>query len=373
MNELSDAFATSPEELAKRSQTTEVKTEEVKTEEVKTDETKAEVKTEEKPSTEVKSVEWLEGFNKDLGTQFKAKEEILGHIEKAKKADEYEQKVKTFGDFEKRELDYKKQLEEVKSSLNPLKYFSSTDAYIAEQLRMQHPDKNPMLLQEIATSDLSKMDGVEILIKGVMLDNKDVSYEDARSYILNEYGIAETPQEEWSAAVKTKIKVKAGELRKELGSLKAQIKMPEVTTDEQKAALAEEYKTKKAQALAPYAETFSKFDKFTAKIDDNTTFEFATPDEYKASLEGMFKGYFLDGGQELNPENLKSIEELRSGLMLLYNFPKVYKAIEGDVTLRLKAETDKKLGNEAPENKAVKTDDQTKQTLGGMDKFLNDI
>lgn len=366
-NELSSAFATSPEELAKRSQTTEVKTEEVKTEEVK-----AEEKIEEKPSTEVKPLEWLEGFNKDLGTQFKAKDEILGHIEKAKKADEYEKKITTFGDFEKRELDYKKQLEEVKSSLNPLKYFPSTEAYVEMQLRMQFPDLSPKILQDIVSKDLKGMTDEDVLVKKELLESPELKEEAVLKVIKDRYGINAEDPSEVSEVSLTRMKMDANKARKELGEWKTKVKMPEVTTEEQKVALAEENKTKKAQALAPYAETFSKFDKFTSKIDENTTFEFATPDEFKSSLEGMFKGYFLDGGLDLNPENLKAAEELRSGLMLLYNFPKVYKAIEGDVTLRLKAETDKKLGNEAPENKAIKSDDQTKKTLGGMDDFLKD-
>jgi hypothetical protein len=365
MADLSEAFAKSPEELAAREQSTEAKTEEKTEAKVET----TEAKTEEKPSTEVKSVEWLESFNKDLGTQFKAKDEILGHIEKAKKAVEYEDKIKTFGEFEKRELDYKKQLEEAKSSLNPLKYFSSQDAYIAEQLRMQHPDKNPMLLQEIATTDLSKLDGVEILIKGVMLDNKDVSYEDARNYVLSEYGIAETPQEEWSSAIKTKIKIKAGELRKELGKLKEDIKLPEVVSDEQRAALAEAAKVKKEKDLAPFAETFAKFDKLSMKIDENTSFDFTFTEDTKDVSKNMFKAFFIDAGNDLNEENIKILTELRDATLLYNQFAKVYKAIEGDVNVRNKAETDKKLGNDKPENKAVKSDDQ-EEKKGDMDRFL---
>jgi len=362
--ELDEIFAKSPEELAaKNGETIEPKTEETP------EAAEQPEKVIEKSSTEAQAT-WLDEVNKSLGTQFKVKEEILTHIEKAKKTDEYEEKIKTFGDFEKREQDYKQRLEDAKSSLNPMKYFSSPDAYKAEQLRMQFPDKNPMLLQEVATSDLTKMDNVEIIIKGVMLDNKDVSYEDARNYVLTEYGIAEVDPSEWSAAAKTKIKIKAGEQRKALTDLKAQIKLPEVETDEQKAATVAELRKQKETAIEPYADTFAKFEKFVSKIDDERTFEFTAPDEYKAALKDMFKGYFLDGGNEVNPENLKTIQKLRDAMLLYDNFPKVYKAIEGEVGLKFKAEEDKRLGNEKPENKTLATD-QGAQKPGGMETFLN--
>jgi len=291
----------------------------------------------------------IEAFNKKFKTQYKSAEEIDSVFGKAKMADEYEPKVKEYEAAILRENDYKKQIEEAKSSLNPLSWFSSPDAYTAEQLRRQFPDKNPSLLQELATKDLGKIPDADILVKKYLLDNPDLPEEDVRRTVLEEYGIDADNPSEVNAVSKTKMRIKANEARKEFAELKGSIKMPEVLTDEQRAALQAEARQKKEAAIKPIAEKFSKYEEFTAKVDDKE-FKWKVPEESQKGLKDLFEGYFLDGGNEVNKENLESISELRDAVILRDNFASIYKAIEGDVTLKIKAEYDAKLHNDNPEN-----------------------
>lgn len=320
--------------------------------------------------TQTQAVDWIAEFNKTFGTQYKSHEEIKPLTELPSKIKEYEEKENSYKAFVEQEKTYKNKIEELESSLNPLKYFSSPDAYIAEQLRMQHPTKNPVLLQEIATSDLSKMDDLKVLVKSILLEHPDLAESGVEEYLESEYGIdKDTPREEWSNALKTKIKIKAAEKRKELGELKKQINLPEVMTPEQREAKAAEQRDNTKKALEPYADKFAKFDKFTRTIGDKQ-FEFLVPDEFKAGLKPMMEAFFL-AGNEINETNLEAIQRVRDGQMLLDNFDAVYRAIWSDAEAAVRKEVDALLGNNAPPNTATASDEGTgAESPHGMGAFL---
>jgi hypothetical protein len=207
-----------------------------------------------------------------------------------------------------------------------------------------------------------------------MLDNPDVSKEDARAHVYNEYGVdADTPEGEWSAAVKTKIKIKANEARKELNALKASVTLPEILTHEQ----VEQKRIEQIEALKkqikPLQEKFAQFDKFTEKVGENE-FEFAVPEDYKSQLSAMFEGFFVQGGNEINEDNLGVITELKEALMLKRNFANIYRAIETDVAARLKKEYDERLGNTQPPNGATATDfGAAPARVDGFEAFLKSV
>ena len=320
------------------------------------------------------AVDWLTEMNKTFGTQYKTADEIKPIFELPSKVKEYEEKVKVAEAYPEKEKSYQNRIKELESSLNPLTHFSSKEAYIAEQLRKAHPDKSQTLLQDVATKDLAKMDALDVLVNQVMLDNPDVSKEDARAHVYNEYGVdADTPEGEWSAAVKTKIKIKANEARKELNALKASVTLPEILTHEQ----VEQKRIEQVEALKkqikPLQEKFAQFDKFTEKVGENE-FEFAVPEDYKSQLSAMFEGFFVQGGNEINEDNLGVITELKEALMLKRNFANIYRAIETDVAARLKKEYDERLGNTQPPNGATATDfGAAPARVDGFEAFLKSV
>lgn len=304
---------------------------------------------------------WLDLMNKDFGMQFKTPDEVKEYFERAKKVSEYEPKLT---EYEQQTHNYKKQLEEAKRSLNPLEYFSSEDAYRAEQMKKLFPDKSPGVLQELATRDISKMDNVELVIKGVMLSDKELSYEDARDYVTEEYKIEDADPSSWSNATKTRLKLKANEVRSEIAKLKEGIKLPEIKSSEAIQAERDAAKNQREAELLPQAQEFAKIDKFVSKIDDETTFEFPIPESDRNGFVDQFKGYFLDGELEYNPANLKDAEEIRDAMFLKNNFAKIYKAIEADITAKISKQTDKALGNDKPLNQTTNT--STTQKLPGL-------
>lgn len=363
-----EGMATSPEELMARmaAEQGEGATETT----AQQPEAPAEVATEEAQSS---STSWLQEFNKAFGTEYKEADEIKPLFELPSRVKEYEEKEESYKSFKEQEKSYKVKIEDLQSSLNPLKYFSSPDAYIAEQLRVQHPDKNPVLLHELATKDLKSMDDFDILVKSVLLEQPDLAEKDVRQYLEGELGVdPETPREELDASVRTKIKIKAAEKRKELGVLKSQISLPEVLTPEQAEQQKAEQLTKVKETIKPYADKFAQFDKFSTDVGDKK-FEFVVPDEYKESLKPMFEAFFLSGN-ELNEQNLQTVSELRDALLLSRHLPSVYRAIETDVEARLRQETDEKLGNTTPPNTSTATDGGAEvESPHGMGAFLRSI
>ena len=215
------------------------------------------------------------------------------------------------------------------------------------------------------------MDALDVLMNAVMLDNPDTTKEEAEAYVYDKYGIdPDIPRDEWAAGVKSKIKIAANEARKELNTLKGSIQLPEILTPEQAEQRRTEEVEKLKSQLKPLKEKFAQFDKFTRKIGDET-FEFVTPDDYKSNLPTMFEEFFVNGGQEVNETTLSAITELKEALMVYRNFDNVYRAIESDVSARIKKEYDEKLGNALPPNEATAPEvEDGLSGLPGMKEFL---
>jgi hypothetical protein len=328
----------------------EVKTEPTVTDANKPDPVKPVEPKKEEIKTEPVKIDWLGEVNKSYKTEFKTPEEFGAVFEKAKRVDEYEPKIKG---YEESEIKYKKQLEELQSSLNPLNYFSSQESYVAEQLRRQHPDKSPYVLQQIVTSDNKRMDDLDVLIKNQMLETPDLigGEQGAREYILDKYGVdPATPKEEWSITLQNKIKIEANAARKAWDELKSKVVVPKVQTPEEKEADLVRIKEEKKIQLTPIKEIFSKFDKFTEEIEPGKVLDFIVPDEYKQTLPDMFEAYFVEAGIEPTKENLVIMEDLKKGIMLGKYIKQIYKVIEGDVETRMKAERDILLNNTKPSN-----------------------
>ena len=295
---------------------------------------------------------WVSKASEHFKMEFKTPDDFKPYFEKAKKVDEYEPKIK---EYEASTTNYKKQLEELQRSLeianNPLSYFSSESAWVAEQLRKQHPDKNPSILQEVVTADSKSMDDISVLVKNQLLETPDLigGEQGAKEYILDKYGIdPSTPESEWSIALKNKIKIEANTARKQWSELKSSVKLPQIKTAEQKQAEQAALVEQKAKAIKPIADKFSDFKEFTEDIEEGKQFKFIPPDEYKAGLPEMMKAYFVDAGNEVNEENLSIMNELRDALLLKRHFKQIYKTIEADVSTREKAKYDALLNNEHP-------------------------
>ena len=301
---------------------------------------------------------FFEMFNKRYSAEIKGDDDISSLLESKQKVAEYLEKEKVWSDYETERNTYKEKIAELEKQLNPLEYFSSPEAYVAEQLRKQYPDKNPVLMQEIATADLRGMDDMDILVKQTMLDNPDLENGEAgaREYLDSVYGIDRNDEDfQMTIAMKNRIKIDANKARKDLATLKSEIELPKVMTEEERAQAMQEAVENKKKEVAPYREKFEQFDTFKTKIGDNE-FKFDVPNDFKEGLADMFDNFFIQGNQPINEENLQAIQELRDAFFLKENFAKIYEVITKEAITKEKAKMDEMLHNEAPENRGTATD-----------------
>jgi len=300
---------------------------------------------------------WVDEINKAYKTEFKTPEDFGKYFERSKKVDEYESKSK---EFETKEKQYKEQVETLQSSLNPLSYFSTPEAYVAEQLRRQYPDKSPSVLQEIVIRDTKGVADIEVLVKNKLLETPDLigGEAGARELVYSELGIdGDTLETEWTNLTKNKIKTQAKDIRKSWDELKSKVELPKVQTAEEIALSRTNALQAKLESAKPLIEQYSKFDHFTEEIEDGKTFDFIVPDEYKQSLPEMIKAA-IEAGIEPTAENMAVLHEQKEALLLRRNFKQIYKSIEADVETRLKAEEDKRNGNIPPANTTKATESE---------------
>jgi hypothetical protein len=324
----------------------------------------------EPPQAEPPKVDtFFEEFNKRYGTQYKSDDEVKPVFGLPKKVGEYEGKLK---DFEKSVSEYQKKITELEELQDPLKYFSSPDAFKAEQLRIKYPKSNPDALQKIAMSDVDKMNDLDVLIKDRQLFVPDAPREEViRKVILKKYGIdPDTDPNEWDEISVAEMKLDAAAAKEKINGLKSVIEMPQVLTKEQKEQARIEAQSKREEAVTPLKDTFLKFDKFSHKEIEG--FDFDVPEEYKKALPNMFQSMFMEAGLEPTQENLNTALELREALLVHQYLPKLREIwIKEGQALATKV-VDKELHNDTPPNVKTATDDKNVGTLPGLSKFVSD-
>jgi len=314
---------------------------------------------------------FIENLNKEFGTQYKDRDEVVNIFNLPKKVIEYETKLKESESLSNSIENYKKRINELEEGQDPLKWFSSPETYVAEQLRIKYPKSNPILLQEIATSNVDEMDDFDVLVKEKQLFVPKIAKEgNVRAVILKKYGLdADTNPQEWDEIAKTEMAIDAAAARDKINDLKKNIEMPKVLTKEQRLAMESEAISKREKDLGPHRENFNKFDKFS-----QDGFEFDVPSEFKNNLSGMFDAMFVKAGMEPNTENIEYAVGLRDALFLKQNFSKIKEIIEKGAEARLQAKIDEKLDNKQPPNTTTADEHRTDvKKERGMSDFLSDL
>ena len=314
---------------------------------------------------------FFEGFNKNFGTTYKSDDELRGLLDTPKKVADYEARLSDYEAIKRSAEERQKKIEELEGLTDPLKYFSSPDAYIAEQLRIKNPDKDPVLLHKIATTDLSQANDFDLLIEAEKLFNKNLPEGGryVKDVLYKRYGIdAESNPAEWDGALKTQIAMDANTVRNRLTELKKGIEMPKIVSKEERERLATETLAQRQQKLAPVKEQFTKFEKFSYEGLD-----YDVPAEYKEKSSEFFDGYFLDAGQEMNEENLKTALQLRDANFLYENFGKIKEVIIKEAQTALRKQIDDESHNTTLPNTATATDQNEVQQLQGIGKLVSDL
>ena len=313
--------------------------------------------------------EFIENFNKRYGTQYKGDDDVKGLFETTKKISEYEGRLTDYDNLKKSAEERQKEIERLEGLNDPLKYFSSPEAYKAEQLRIKYPDKDPFLLQEVATTDVNTMDNFDLLVKAEKLFNRNLPEGGryVKDVLYKRYGLdGETKPEEWDGATKTQIAMDANVWRTKINDLKNSIEYPKVATKEERAKLQADSLAKKMQDIAPLRNEFTKFDKFSLEGLD-----YEVPNEYKAKSSEMFDGMFIDANMPVNEENIAAAIRLRDSNFLYENFGKIREVIIKQAQTDLQARIDKESHNDQPPNTATASDQGTgEEQLPGIGKLV---
>jgi len=315
--------------------------------------------------------EFIENFNKRYNTQYKADDEIKNLFSLTGKVTEYEGKLKDHESLVESVDKYKKELEELKGKED----FSGLldkprirKAYVAEQLIAKHPDLDPDILSSVAISDLDKMTDIEVIAKERMINVKGLTFDEARLAKLADFGIdSETNPEEWDGVAKARIKIAAAEARERVKSLLGGIEVPKPISAEEIEAKRTKALEEKVKATAPIKEIFTKFDTYK-----NGEFEFTPPDEFKSKLGDIWNGFFIDGGLEVNEENISTAELIKEALFVKEYLPKMLEVHEKTIRAKLKEEQDALLHNDMPPNTATATDqgDSVDPDKPGLNSFF---
>jgi len=312
--------------------------------------------------------EFIESFNKRYNTTYKSDDEVKALFGLSGKMAEYEEKLKGHDDLAKSVEAYKTELEELRvngmSDLLAKPLIKS--AYVADQLRVKYPDKDPFMLQEVAMSDLSKMSDLDVIAKEQKIDLPNISLDDLKQAIISEIN-GETPPEEWTSVDKARLAVRAARAKENIRNLLSGIELPKTVTKEEREALQAKALEDKVNTAKPFKEIFNKFDEYV-----NEDFKFVVPDEFKTGLSDMFDNMFIKGGLDINQQNLATAELLKKALFMEEYFPQMKAVIEKQAKASIQEKTDEELDNIIPPNTATSTDQTTTEDkLPGVGDFFH--
>ena len=334
------------------------------------------------PETQTADQKFFELVNKHLSTGYQSDEEVSEAFRSLAKTADYDIKVKEATEFKSKVDEYtakEKAWAEEKAKLeakvNPLAFFRDEKAYVAEQLRRQFPDKDPSVIEKVVTSDLTKMDKLDVLAYGILMDTPDIEggLEGAREAALSDLGVeAGSSPEEWDRTTKNKLAIKANQARQHLEEqYQRQVEIPKVRTEEElQAEMATRIDGLK-KAWTPYLEKMEAIDKLQIPAEDGTVLAtIDIPAEWRKEMRDEMVEAAVAVG-EPNEQTLAQLNTAREMKFIHKNFPKLATILLNQERTRLTEEFDKKLNNTEPPNTAVRPDALPDDSDVGILDFLD--
>jgi len=384
MGQMEDFIKERQEEFA-ASQEAENQTEETQNEETQVEETQTEeVQTEEEnrvedPQTEEveeegHEPEQTEGFNDEqlntfFGTTGQTTEDIKSTFARGAKYSELESKNEEVS----RELEtLKEQNAELKKSLNPLNYFSSEEAYVAEQLRKKYPDMDPVSVQKAITGDLSSMSDIDVLALQDAIKHPGAAGGEAMSkkIIAKRYDVdLSEPVDQWDELARAEIQRAAMEARQSLSGFRSEVEIPAVKSEEDVQAERAQRLETLQKSWEPFVAELTSFDKITIPgQEEGQSFEFEVPQSYRDDLGEYFNAMITNGELEPDEETIGYLMQEREKDFIYENLDKILAARDSDMRSRMTEQTDKELNNNDPAN--TQTQPSKTEGVSGTEEFL---
>ncbi len=304
------------------------------------------------PAGEQKPAFSINDFNSFFGTSIKEETELKDVL---RRATEYGDIEKKYSELETTRKTLEEKNKELEASLNPLSYFSSPDAYVAEQIKKQLGDNvDPSVVTALLSHDKSKMADFDLLAYNYLYDNPDTigGMEGAREVLADKYKIDPSEStEEWSRAAQNMIKADARAVKSRVTQMKEEIKLPQPLTKEAQEAARAEAVQKMHAAWAPYINDIAGFDKLIVPGETGTTMlEMEVPKACRDTLPEYVKGVIEQTGLEPNPENLKEIIDYRNRTFVYEYLPKILEVHGNNIRSELEQKYHATLNNTVPPN-----------------------
>lgn len=325
---------------------------------------------------------FFEEINKRFSREYKSDEElqevfastarIADYDTKIKEATEYKQKAEELTNAQKAWLEEKAKLE---AKVNPLAFFRDEKAFVAEQLRRQFPDRDPMAIERLVTTDLSRMDKVELLAQKMLLDTPDIDggLDGAKEAVLAQMGVEQgSKPEEWDRITKNRLTVEAGKARKELEEFQRSIEIPKVKTEDDVKAEIAAHQDGLRKAWTPFLDKMEAIDKLQIPSEDGTVLAtIDIPEQLRKEMRSELIDDIIASGVEPTEDAIRHFNAIREQRFIHKNLPKLYKILENQWLSKSIEERDRLLNNTQPPNNAVKPDVKPDDTGMGMRSFLD--
>lgn len=335
-----------------------------------------------KETAAAEQTKFFEELNKRYKAGFKSDDEVTAALGSLSKMTEYEAKLREaeqhrakVDELTAKEKSWLEEKQKLEARVNPLAFFRDEKAYVAEQLRRQFPDRDPATIERVVTSDLSRMDKVELLAHRLLLDAPDIEggLEGAKEAVLSDMGLEiGSKPEEWDRITKNKLTVKAAQARKDLEELQRSVEIPKVKTE---ADLQAEMATKidgLKRAWTPLLDKMEAIDKLQIPAEDGTVLaSIDIPAEWRKEMREELTTTALASGQEPTEENIKELNAIREMKFIWKNLPKLYTILENQWKSKAIEERDKLLHNDTPPNNSVKPDVKPDDSGVGIRDFLD--
>jgi hypothetical protein len=321
---------------------------------------------EQKPSFDINS------FNTFFGTSLKEESELKDVL---KRATEHGDIAKKYEETEKSRKVLEEKAKTLEAGQDVMKYFSSPDAYIAEQIRMQRPDLDPGVVTKLLRHDKEKLADLDLLAHNMLYKNPRIigGLEGAKRAIAKKYDVdLQSPENEWDETSRNMMMMDAGAAEQEIVKLKSEIKLPQIKSPEAVAAEQAEAVQRVKSQWAPYVNDIAGFDKLVVPADDGTTMlEMEVPKGFRDTLPEYINGVIEQMGLEPNPENLKEIVDYRNRTFVYDYLPKILEVYGNNIRSEIEKKYAALLNNTTPPNTTVAPPPLDAVPGGGAMQFLS--
>jgi len=315
----------------------------------------------------------INSFNTFFGTSLKEEAELKNAL---KRATEYGDVQKKYEETEAIRKSLEEKNKELQSGTDPLKYFSSPDAYIAEQIRIQRPDVDPGVVTRLLSHDKQKLADFDLLVYDhLMLHPETIDgAEGARELVAKKYDVdVEESPEKWDRVSRNLIMADARTAERRIAQLKSEIKLPQAATPEVIEAQRAEATQKMKAAWAPYVNEISTFDKLVVPGDDGATLlEMEVPKAFRDTLPEYVNGVIEQTGLEPKPENLKEIIDYRNRMFVYEYLPKILEVYGNNIRSELEKAKHELLNNTTPPNTATAPPPLGSEKNAGARAFISE-